>query len=88
MAELRGEHRVPGKLLLVSVQCAATYHKLLLRSSHAGASLCVLVRSDQQLDQSGDGALLPQGSVVCGAQGQVADQTHCSLRSTVAFGSG
>lgn len=58
---------------------AATHHKLLLCAPHAGASLCVLVCSDQQLDQSGDGALLPQGSVVCGAQGQVPDQTHCSL---------
>lgn len=56
-----------------------THHKLLLRAAHAGASLCVLVRSDQQLDKSGDGALLPQRGVVRGAQGQVSDQTHCGL---------
>lgn len=59
--------------------CVRSHHKLLLRASHAGASLCVLVCSDQQLDQSGDGPLLPQGSVVCRAQSQVTDQTDCSL---------
>lgn len=48
---------------------SCSYHKLLLCASHAGASLRVLVGSDQQLDQSGDGALLPQGGVVGGAQG-------------------
>lgn len=56
-----------------------SYHKLLLRASHAGASLCVLVCSDQQLDQSGNGPLLSEGSVVGRAQGQVTDQTHCGL---------
>lgn len=59
--------------------CVSSHHKLLLCASHAGASLCVLVCSDQQLDQSGDGSLLPQWSVVCGAQSQVTDQTDCSL---------
>lgn len=58
-----------------------THHKLLLRASHAGAPLCVLVCSDQQLDQSGDGALLPQRSVVRRAESQVTDQTDCSLWS-------
>lgn len=56
-----------------------SYHKLLLCASHAGASLCVLMCSDQQLNQSGDGALLPQRGVVCRAESQVTDQTNCSL---------
>lgn len=56
-----------------------SYHKLLLCASHAGASLCVLMCSDQQLNQSGDGSLLSQRSVVCRAQSQVTDQTDCSL---------
>lgn len=55
------------------------HHKLLLCASHACASLCVLVRSNQQLNQSGDGALLSQRGVVCRTQSQVADQTHCRL---------
>lgn len=58
---------------------ACSHHKLLLCASHAGASLCVLMCSDQQLNQSGDGSLLPQRSMVCRAQSQVTDQTHCSL---------
>ncbi len=66
--------------MLVSVcVCVCSHHKLLLRASHAGASLCVLVCSDQQLNQSGDGPLLPQRSVVCRAQSQVTDQPDCSL---------
>ena len=56
------------------------HHKLLLRASHACTSLCVLVGSDQQLDQPGDGPMLPQRSVVGRAQSQVTDQTHCGLR--------
>jgi len=59
--------------------CALSHHKLLLRAAHAGASLRVLVRSHQQLDQPGDGSLLPQGGVVGGTQRQVADQTHRGL---------
>lgn len=72
------EH-VPLLLLPSHISVCAPHHKLLLRASHAGASLCVLVCSDQQLDQSGDGPLLSQRSVVCRAQSQVTDQTHCSL---------
>ena len=56
-----------------------SHHKLLLCASHAGASLCVLVCSDQQLNQSGDGSLLPQRGVVGRAQRQVTDQTDCIL---------
>ncbi len=56
-----------------------SHHKLLLRAAHAGASLCVLVCSDQQLNQSGDGPLFSQRSVVCRAQSQVTNQTDCSL---------
>lgn len=56
-----------------------TYHKLLLCAPHAGTSLCVLVCSDEELNQSGDGPLFPQRGVVCRAQSQVADQTNCSL---------
>lgn len=74
-----------NELRVWSGRCRATHHKLLLRAAHAGASLRVLVRSDQQLDQSGDGALLPQGGVVSGAQGQVSDQTHCGLQGAEAF---
>lgn len=60
--------------------CVCSHHKLLLCASHASASLCVLMCSDQQLNQSGDGTLLPQRSVVGRAQSQVTDQTNCSLR--------
>lgn len=56
-----------------------SHHKLLLCASHACASLCVLVCSDEQLNQSGDGSLLPQWSMVCRAQSQVTDQANCSL---------
>lgn len=56
-----------------------THHKLLLVASHAGAPLGVLVSSDEQLDQPGDGALLPQSAVVGRTQSQVADQTNCGL---------
>lgn len=64
---------------------ACSHHKLLLRASHAGASLCVLVCSNQQLNQSGDGPLLPQRSVVCRAQSQVTDQTYGSLRNKQSY---
>ena len=59
--------------------CMCAYHKLLLVPSHAGASLGVLVGPDQQLDQSGDGALLTQSAVIGRAQGQVSDQTDGRL---------
>ena len=55
------------------------HHKLLLVSSHAGASLGVLVGPDQQLDQAGDGPLLAQSAVIGRAQGQVTDQTDGRL---------
>lgn len=60
-------------------KCVFSHHKLLLCASHAGASLCVLVCSDQQLNQSWDGSLLPQWSVICRAQSQITDQTNRSL---------
>lgn len=60
-------------------ECERPHHKLLLCGSHTGASLCVLVCSDQQLNQSGDGSLFPQGSVVCRAQSQITDEANCSL---------
>lgn len=41
-----------------------THHKLLLVASHAGAPLGVLVGPDEQLDQTGNGSLLPQSTVV------------------------
>lgn len=56
-----------------------TYHKLLLVASHAGAPLGVLVSPDEQLDQSWDGSLLPQSTVVGWAKSQVTDQTNCGL---------
>lgn len=56
-----------------------THHELLLCATHAGASLCVLMCSDQQLNQSGNSPLFSQGSMVCRAQSQVTDQTDCSL---------
>lgn len=56
-----------------------TYHKLLLVASHAGAPLGILVSSDEQLDQPGDGALLPQSAVVGWTESQVADKTNCGL---------
>lgn len=62
-----------------SVCVCVSHHKLLLRAPHAGASLCVLVCSDQQLNQSGNGPLLSQRGVVCGAESQVTDQTNCRL---------
>lgn len=43
---------------------SVSYHKLLLGASHGGASLGVLVGSDQQLHQSGDGPLLTQRGMV------------------------
>ena len=55
------------------------HHKLLLVSSHTGASLGVLVGPDQQLDQAGDGPLLTQRAVIGRAQGQVTDQTDGCL---------
>lgn len=63
-----------------------THHKLLLVASHAGAPLGVLVSSDKQLDQPGDGALLPQSAVVGRTQSQVADQTNCGLDEEGRFG--
>lgn len=56
-----------------------THHKLLLVASHAGAPLGVLVSSDEQLHQPGDGALLPQGAVVGWTKSQVADETDGGL---------
>lgn len=56
-----------------------THHKLLLVASHAGAPLGILVSSDEQLDQPGDGALLPQSAVVGWTKSQVADETHRGL---------
>jgi len=59
--------------------CLITHHKLLLVASHTGAPLGVLVSPDEQLDQAGNGSLLPQSTVVGWAKRQVADQTNCSL---------
>lgn len=56
-----------------------THHKLLLVASHAGAPLGILVSSDEQLDQPGDSALLPQSTVVGWTKSQVADKTHRGL---------
>lgn len=56
-----------------------THHKLLLVASHAGAPLGILVSPDEQLDQPGDGALLPQSAVVGWTESQVADKTNCGL---------
>lgn len=56
-----------------------THHKLLLVASHAGAPLGILVSSDKQLDQPGDGALLPQSAVIGWTKSQVADKTHRGL---------
>lgn len=56
-----------------------THHKLLLIASHTGAPLGVLVSPDEQLDQSGDGALLTQSTVVGWTKSQVADETDCGL---------
>lgn len=73
------------KTLDVSVKKAqgvvglVTHHKLLLVASHAGAPLGVLVSPDEQLDQSGDGSLLPQSTVVGWTKSQVADQTNRGL---------
>lgn len=50
-----------------------THHKLLLCSTHGGASLSVLMGPDQKLHQAGNGTLLSERGVVGRAQRQVTD---------------
>lgn len=56
-----------------------TYHKLLLCSTHGGASLSVLMGPDQKLHQAGNGTLLSERGVVGRAQCQVTDQPDGGL---------
>lgn len=56
-----------------------THHKLLLCSTHGGASLSVLMGPDQKLHQAGNGTLLSERGVVGGAQCQVTDKPNCGL---------
>lgn len=56
-----------------------THHKLLLCSTHGGASLSVLMGPDQKLHQAGNGTLFSERGVVGGAQCQVTDQPDCGL---------
>lgn len=41
--------------------------------------LCVLVGSDEEMDNPGQGTMFPQWSMVCRTEGQISDETHNSL---------
>ena len=41
--------------------------------------MCVLEGPDEEVDEAGDGPVLPEGGVVGRAQGQVTDQTDHRL---------
>ena len=75
----QGSYKWSFSHLKVAREFLSPYHKLLLVSSHAGASLCILVGSYQQLNQSGDGSVFTQSTVIGRAQRQVTDQTHGGL---------